>query len=272
MQTIPADLRDDFVRLLLSVADDKLLLGHRNSDWTGLAPILEEDIAFSALAQDEIAHAQALYGLAASVSHPDARAGADASGDAPAADALAFGRPAAAYLCAAFVEADDGFDWAVALVRRFLCDAFDAARLQRLSGSGFAPLAHLAARLLREERSHLEHASGWLVRLGRGTTESAARMQAALDRLAPAAMTLFEPFDGEDRVASAGLYPGDRATMFRTWRAAVEPVLARAGLTAAFTLDPDPPRGGRRGVHSPAFSAQLDEMCEVFRLAPEAAW
>ena len=92
------------VQLLFSIADDKLVLGHRNADWTGLGPILEEDIAFSALAQDDIAHAGAIYGLIADITGGDA-------------DHLAYGRTANTYRCCDLVELNDEFDWAVAVVR-----------------------------------------------------------------------------------------------------------------------------------------------------------
>ena len=91
------NLKTPLVELLLSVADDKLMIGHRNSDWTGLGPILEEDIAFSSLAQDEIAHAQVLYGLASEI-------------DGRSADSLAFGRGPDEYRCAQLVELPDDFD------------------------------------------------------------------------------------------------------------------------------------------------------------------
>jgi len=116
MNTLPDHLALAVVELLLATADDKLVLGHANSDWTGLAPILEEDIAFSSLAQDEIAHAQALYQLAGPLC-------------GRSADTLAFGRRPDEYRCATIVEGPDGFDWAVAITRQLLCDNFDWCRL-----------------------------------------------------------------------------------------------------------------------------------------------
>ncbi|HLJ93659.1 MAG TPA: Phenylacetic acid catabolic protein, partial [Gemmataceae bacterium] len=106
MDQLSAHLKRPLVELLLSVADDKFMLGHRNADWTGLAPILEEDIAFSALAQDEIAHASALYEMVAQLQDTKP-------------DRLAFGRRPEEYRCAAIVELSDGFDWAKALCRNF---------------------------------------------------------------------------------------------------------------------------------------------------------
>src|SRR5882672_4921041 len=122
MQQLPDQLKPPLARLLLSVADDKLMLGHRNSDWTGLGPILEEDIAFSHLAQDEIAHAQVLYEFVGNLINKRA-------------DDLAFGRPPEEYLCAMIVEVPDEFDWATAICRQFCCDHFDRVRFEALSKS-----------------------------------------------------------------------------------------------------------------------------------------
>src|SRR5688572_30079963 len=112
MDQLPDDLKQPLADLLLSVADDKFILGHRNADWTGLAPILEEDIAFSALAQDEIAHAAALYEMVAQLR-------------GTTADRLAYGRKPDEYRCCALVELSDAFNWATALCRNFFCDHFD---------------------------------------------------------------------------------------------------------------------------------------------------
>ena len=247
--------------LLLAVADDKLFLGHRNSDWTGLAPILEEDIAFSSIAQDEIGHASALYDFVAAMT-------------GGTADSLAYGRNEAEYRNATIVEMPDEFDWATAVARQFFCDHFDALRLERLSGSANANLAALARRLAAEEAVHVRHVDEWIRCLGRGTDESRQRLQAALDGLAPHAVMLAEPVDGEDALVAAGLYPalpGDR-DMFDQWGAGLRAVADEAGLTLELPR-PDPAtRGGRRGAHSPHLATMLDEMCEVYRLEPDAAW
>ncbi len=254
---IAPNLKGPLVELLLSVADDKLVLGHRNSDWTGLAPILEEDIAFSALAQDEIAHAQALYGLAAEI-----------RGGRP--DDLAFGRAPAEYRCAAIVELPDEFDWAFALGRQFFCAHFDAIRLGRMARSSCAPLSALAGRLAAEERAHVEHADAWMKRLGRGTPESKKRMQSALDRLSPVAPSLLEPVAGQQELESAGIYPNGGTAMFDAWRSAL--AAGAAGLTLTVRPPPSGEIGGRRGRHTGHLKTLLDEMCEVYRLEPGAAW
>lgn len=259
MQTVPDHLKPPLADLLLSLADDKLLLGHLNSDWTGLAPILEEDIAFSHLAQDEIAHAQAIYELAGELT-------------GRSADQLAFGRTPEQFRSAAIVEVPDEFDWATALSRKLFCDHFDRVRLQRMSRSAWKPLADLAARIADEERVHVDHTDGWVIRLGRGTSESRARMTSALEALAPLSPMLFEPVQGQEALLEAGLYPGDETTMFQAWLDSVRDVLSRAGLKASIPARDPSVRGGRHGVHTSHLKSILDEMCEVYRLEPDAAW
>ena len=252
-------LKTPLVELLLSVADDKLMLGHRNSEWTGLAPILEEDIAFSSLAQDEIAHAQVLYGLASEI-------------DGRSADALAFGRDPDAYRCAQIVELPDDFDWAFALGRQWFCAHYDILRLQRMAGSSYKRLADTAKRLAAEEQVHVEHADSWMKRLGAGGDEANARMQAAMEKLAPVASMLFEPAEGSDALEATGVYPVLPADMFETWSARLQSIAAEAGLSLELTPTHRDDLGGRRGRHSPHLAPLLDEMCEVFRVEPTAAW
>ena len=259
MSELPENLKGPLVELLLALADDKLVLGHRNSDWTGLAPILEEDIAFSSLAQDEIAHAQAVYQLAATLT--------DCS-----ADDLAFGRGPADFRCAAIVELPDDFDWAFAICRRFFCDRFDLVRLRRMARSSYKPLADLAARLAAEEQVHVEHADAWLRRLGSGTEESHDRMQTALHRLAGVAGSLLEPVTGQSSLEAAGVFPPGDPDAFEPWSREVGAVIDAAGLTLAGVRLSPPTRGGRQGEHTEHLKPLLDEMGEVYRLEPKAAW
>lgn len=259
MTNIPNNLKEPLAQLLLSIADDKLMLGHRNSDWTGLGPILEEDIAFSHMAQDEMAHAQLLYEFVGELV-------------GKSADELAFGRKSQEYRCAAIVEVPDEFDWATALARKFFCDHFDLMRLERLAKSNLKPLAERAARLAAEERLHVEHVDGWLKRLGRGTEESRARMQKGMDSLSPLAPALFEQAERQDELERAGVYPGSNDEMFEVWSKSLQDMASAAGLKWRM-IRPDPKaRGGRKGVHTVHLNELLDEMCEVYRIEPGAAW
>ena len=165
----------DRVRLLLEFADDELILGWRDSEWTGIAPFLEEDVAFSSIAQNEIGHARALYELAAR----------ELGGDA---DSLAFDRRPEEYRCAPLVQPRLVGDWAATIARHVLYENADAIRLEELKRSDDAELAGLAAKMDREEVYHRLHAEMWLARLG-----SEERLCVALEKLWPAALGLLDP-------------------------------------------------------------------------------
>src|SRR6476660_6211101 len=138
--------------LLLSLADDELILGWRDSEWTGIAPTLEEDVAFSSIAQNEIGHARALYELAAAELDTDA-------------DALAFDRAPSEYRCAPLVELRLIDDWALTIARRYLYEEADRVRIEALKESDDTELAGLAAKIDREEVYHRLHAELWAARL-----------------------------------------------------------------------------------------------------------
>lgn len=259
MPDLPEHLKPAFVNLLLCVADDKLFLGHRNSEWTGLGPILEEDIAFSALAQDEMAHASALYELAGSMS-------------GRSADQLAFGRKPEEYRCASIVEVPDQFDWATAIARQLFCNHYDLLRLTRMSHSAYKPLGDLARRLAAEQQAHVQHVDDWVIRLGIGTPESHKRIQEAISALADDATCLFEPWEGLKGLVDAGLYPGSDVEMYDQWCGTIEHVLGQAHLMVSLVAGEPDDRGGRRGNHTEYLAPMLDEMCEVYRLEPDAAW
>jgi ring-1,2-phenylacetyl-CoA epoxidase subunit PaaC len=161
--------------LLLALADDELILGWRDSEWTGIAPTLEEDVAFSSIAQNEIGHARALYELAA------AELGTDA-------DALAFDRDPADYACAPLVELRLLDDWAMTIARRYLYEQADRVRLAALVESPDPELAGLAAKIDREEVYHRLHAELWADRL-----DGEPRFQAAVDELWPYALGVLPP-------------------------------------------------------------------------------
>jgi ring-1,2-phenylacetyl-CoA epoxidase subunit PaaC len=162
-------------RDLLELADDELVLGWRDSEWTGIAPFLEEDVAFSSISQTEIGHARAWYELAA------AELGTDA-------DALAFDRDPDEYRCAPLVEVRLVGDWARTIARRWLYELADAIRIEALKGSARADVAGLAEKIEREEAYHRLHAQMWAERL-RGDE----RFEEAVDDLWPYAAALLPP-------------------------------------------------------------------------------
>ena len=155
--------------LLLGLADDELVLGWRDSEWTGIAPLLEEDVAFSSIAQNEIGHARAVYQLLVSRCGAG-QADASAPGRAPSslrthdADALAFDRPVEEYRCAQLVELRL-LDWAHAIARRWLYEEADRIRIEALTRDADPAVAGLAAKIDREEAYHRMHAELWHGRL-----------------------------------------------------------------------------------------------------------
>ena len=259
MSELPENLKQPLVELLLSLADDKFMLGHRNADWTGLAPILEEDIAFSSMSQDELAHATELYGLVAKLTADDA-------------NRLAYDREPRTYRCSAIVELRDDFDWAVALARKWFCDHFDMLRLGRLERSAHELLAAMGRRMLAEERVHVEHCDMWMRRLGASAGEAHDRIQAACDKLAHDAAMLFEPTEGVDQLEAAGIYPHCEGDMFARWEQALRAIAEPAGVRLSLRRPAAGDKGGRRGQHCPGFDGMLNELCEVYRIEPQAAW
>lgn len=244
--------------LLYRLADDDLLIGHRQSEWTGIGPVLEEDIAFSSMAQDEIGHAQAYYVILNELlgePHPDA---------------LAFGRKAGDFRSCHLVEYPIG-DYAFSLVRHALYDIAESIRLEALTKSSFRPLAELAKKLIREERYHYLHATTWLKQLGAATAESNRRLQAAVDEAYPLALGLFEPTAHDAAIAADGLQPAE-AELEARWAEAVAALLADSGLKVPVVADKTLHYGGRQGRHTPHLDKLLLEMDEVFAIDPTAVW
>ena len=153
-------------QLLLEIADDELILGWRDSEWTGIAPLLEEDVAFSSIAQNEIGHARALYELVARE-------------QGTTADELAFDRSPEEYRCARIVELRL-LDWEKTIARHVLYEEADAQRLERLKSSRNAEIAGLAGKIDREEIYHRMHAQMWHERL-----QDEPRYVSALNELRP---------------------------------------------------------------------------------------
>jgi ring-1,2-phenylacetyl-CoA epoxidase subunit PaaC len=252
------DLRAALAEYLLTFADDEMVLGHRDSEWTGHAPILEEDIAFANLALDEMGHASLWYRLHAELLGEDPES---------LPDRLVFHRPASGFLNAPLVELPRG-DWAFSMLRQFLFDAAERAWLEGLARSRHAPLAAVARKIQTEERYHDRHTRAWVLRLGLGTQESRARMQRALDALWPYAVELFEARPGEALAASSDVAP-ESADVRALWLADVVQQLDKA------TLEPPSetsPTGYGRDRHTPHLAELVAEMQSVAQLEPEGSW
>ena len=243
------------VELLRSMADDEFVIGFSDSEWTGIAPQLEEDVAISSLAQDEIGHAAALYGLLAELTGTDA-------------DAIAYDREPAEYRHCRLLDHGRG-DWAMTIARRYLYDTADGVRLEALAGGSWTPLAELVGKLVREERYHQMHASVWLDRLAGGGDEARSRLLAALTTLGPDAATVFAPLPDEPALIEAGILSAPMAELERRWRAAIGPTFAALGLPM-----PPPARDPARGRldHGDAFTWLWREFNTVRASEPGATW
>ena len=269
------DLTTPRSQLLLALGDDELIAGHRASHWTGVAPAMEEDLAFSTLAQDEINHADVWFQVLV---------GLEVTGEVQrrAVDAIGLGRAADGYRHAIVVERPPR-DFAHTLATHWAYDRFDAVRLAALTGSSDPDVAAVAAKLQFEERYHLQHADLWFSRLTRGADSDrltrpgapgAAEFRDALATVLPEALGLAEPPAGEDEAVASGLLPIGHAELGTRWLEIVAPQLHAAGLGDLVPSDvPAAASGGRRGDHGADFTHDVwPEMTALYRADPEARW
>jgi ring-1,2-phenylacetyl-CoA epoxidase subunit PaaC len=242
---------------LLRLGDDRLVLGHRMSEWTGHGPILEEDIATANIALDLIGQAASILRLAGEVEG----AGRDE-------DALAYFREGVQYRNCLLVEQPKG-DFGDTMVRQFLFDVHSVLLWEALSRAGHETLAAIAAKALKEDKYHLRHSSEWVVRLGDGTDGSRARVQRSLDALWRYTGELFDHDAVDAAVATQGIAV-DQSALRSRWDAMVNDVLARASLTRP--ADGTMQLGGRRGRHTEHLGHLLTTMQIVARSHPGAKW
>ena len=274
------------VELLLALADDELVMGHRHADWTGVAPHIEEDLAFSSIAQDEIGHAVVWYGLAAELTGKDT-------------DSLGLGRPQDQYRNAVLVERPNR-EWGYTVARHYLYDTAEDVRLRTLASSSWAAVASATGALLREERYHLMHARLWLDRLGHGPVEARAKLVDGLLAALAEAPGLFEALPGEDELLADSTLPVSHDVQRDEWLQVITTDLKALGLdhvldgeahhaggefvaTSSGELLSDEDHhgsaangalglGGRHGRHSEDFAEVWEEMTGTYRAYPGASW
>ena len=234
--------RDALSELLITMADDEFVVGFWDSEWTGIAPMLEEDVAWSSIAQDEIGHARVWYEMLAQL-----------TGDT--ADHLAFGRQPSEYRHARLVDHPRN-DWSFSIARRWLYDTADSYRLAALADHPFKPLADVVAKVRREERYHLMHLDTWLRRLAGADGQPRDTFMSALDALAPDALTVFT---------------GPMADKAEAWRSAANRTLAELDLPTI--PEGTPPADGRdHSQPSESFQWLWGEFTSVARLEEGAEW
>ena len=241
------------VLALLRRADDGLVLGHRLSEWTGHAPLLEEELALANIALDQIGQAWALYAEAGGLTgHTE--------------DELAYLRDAPQWRNALIMELPNG-DFAFTVARLLLVSALAVPFWREAAGSSHAGIAAIAAKAEKETEYHLRHAAEWLIRLGDGTAESHRRAQDAADALWPYSGELFTAGDRE--MVEAGVIP-DPARLRPAWEATVDATLARATLIRP--ADGWMQSGGRIGRHTEHLGHLLTELQFMQRAYPGATW
>jgi ring-1,2-phenylacetyl-CoA epoxidase subunit PaaC len=262
-------VREALAELLLSLADDDFVLGAWDSEWTGIAPLLEEDVALSSIAQDEVGHASLYYHLLAELTGEDA-------------DTVAFGREAGAYRHARLLD-HPRTDWAFTIARRYLYDTADAVRLECLADCSFVPLAGAAAKIRREESYHLMHMEAWLRRIADAGGEPHRRLTEALEALWPDALTVLAPLPARETLLEAGILPERWRSLDREWLARIAPVLTELGLPfpfreeaqpdgRRFVPDFDPDHDTARTGHGADFDWLWGEFTMVYRQDPSADW
>ena len=277
---------DPRVALLLALADDELVIGHQHSHWTGVAPHIEEDLAFSSIAQDEIGHAVIWYGLAAELTGKDP-------------DALGLGRQPDGYRNAILVERPNR-EWGYTIARHYLYDTAEDVRLTTLAESSDKAVASATGALLREERYHLMHARLWVNRLANGPIVARGKLVDGLIDALSEAPGLFEALTGEDELVAAGILPVAHAEQHRRWLDVIGADLRALGLdhvldgeahhtsgefvpTSSGELisgddDAAPANattrglGGRLGRHTSDFDEVWEEMTGTYRAFPGATW
>lgn len=239
---------DLIAQKVLEYADDSIILGHRNSEWAGHAPILEEDIGFTNLALDELGHAQLWYVLYQELTGTEL-------------DRMMYFRQADGWRNTQFVELPKG-DWAFSMLRQYLFDVYENVLLPHLINSSDARVAEIAAKIRSEEIYHLRHTSNWVKRLGLGTDESQTRMQRALDALWGPTQQLFVPLDGESELVAEKVVP-EIELVRQHWAEMAGSHLAASGLRVPETENAVL---GSREQHSGHLTELLEDLQQVARL------
>jgi ring-1,2-phenylacetyl-CoA epoxidase subunit PaaC len=249
---------DPLFEYLCRMGDNTLVLGHRVSEWCGVSPVLEEDIALANVALDLIGQTQLWLGMAGTVE--------DEGRDA---DKLAFHRDVWDFRNLLLVEQPNG-DFGQTMMRQFLFDAWHLLQLKALTENSNEEIAGIAAKSAKEVTYHLERSGDIVIGLGDGTEESHRRMQAALDKLWPYVGEMFVSDSVDQALSADGIVP-DPASLRDAYDARVAEVLAEATLTRPegdFTH-----KGGKTGArHSEHLGHMLTEMQWLQRAYPDATW
>ena len=257
----PEDLAPDeraaVEALLFAMADDEYVLADRYTDWQVRGPTLEADVSVANVAQDELGHARLWYDLLEGFGYAEPE--------------LLWERPPEAFRHSTLVEqAFPEGDWADLLVRAYLYDTYEHLLLEALEGSSYAPVADRVPKVRAEESYHRDHARSWLERLTEDR-EARRRVQTALDRLFPHALTLFVPTEHEERIVDLEIRTRSLEELREDWLALVGGFLEGLGLRFPLAPEEDPESAlpdavGRDGSHTEDWERQHREMTYTYRL------
>ena len=256
---LEADEREAVEALLYRLADDEFVIAERYTEWQVRSPTLESDLALSNIAQDELGHARLWYDLLEDFGYEEAD--------------LLWERDPADFKHSTLVELPfESGDWADAIVRSYLYDEAEHIRLEALEDSSYPRIVDRVGKVQGEEKYHREHATNWLERLA-STDEGRERVQAAVDRLFPHALTLFEPVEPEleARIDEYGIRTRSLDEMGEAWLETVVPFLESLGLETPVsdshevTADDLPKVCGRDGTHTDEWFDLYDEFTHTYR-------
>ncbi len=263
--TIPLPINysstNQLIDYILHLADNALVLGHRNSEWCGHAPVLEQDIAITNIALDLIGQARNFYQYAALQSHTTG----------VSEDTLAYFREAKDFKNCLLVEQPNG-DWAVTILRQFFFSTYQYYLYQQLQSSSDLQIAAIAEKAFKEVTYHLRWSSEWVIRLGDGTGESHERMLHAINILSPFTSELFIPANYEKAAATEGF--GTNILLLKPlWQQKVKEIFTEATLTNTFFFKEGNTKfSGKEGRHTKHLNAILKEMQILQRTFPGVEW
>lgn len=244
-------------KYILRLADNSLILGHRLSEWSSYAPILEEDLALTNIALDFIGRAQALYKYAVEV-----------EGKGRTEDDLVYKRLERKYLNVQLLEQPNG-DFAVTIARQLFNSGYELLFLEELAKSKDETLSALAVKCLKEVKYHWRHAQDWLERLGDGTEESHNRIQAGINNLWMYSGELFETDEVELMLIEEGIAV-DSSKLRDGWNTKISEAIQKA--TLSVPISGYMQTGGRSGVHTESLGFLLAELQYLPRAYPDAKW
>ena len=243
--------------LLYKMADDQLIIGHRNSEWTGLGPLLEEDLAFSSIAQDKVGQSLAFYTILHGIGESDP-------------DTVAFSRSANNFHNCQLTELPIG-EYEFSLIRHFLFDNAEYLRFSMLMHSDYTEIARVARKIKGEIKYHIMHANTWIEKLGNATDEAIERLQKALNYAFPYALGIFEESKYEGELINEGIFEGEHILRGK-WIEEIDRIIGKTQLILPDLAAETAHLGGRYGEHTKHLQPLLDEMSEVFNIDPMAEW